>query len=250
MRFHWILSLSLLFIVPAFAGDISSVQELFQVKLDLEPNRFLPLPAKEITAQVPVKLLTGKNNRIIGLVVEGSDFNYLQKDGSVYRMHMISSAASMEVLRSRSFELSAVVPVRGKISLFQVDGTKLDPETGGPLIVKYASNVLGGMNQVRLHLARRGNTWVAAKSEKGAATGPYVRTITVEMGLLGLGFTAPDYAMLDPNAIVKALGRTEVTNPAVATNMMKAGERTITDFEARPEVIGPVQIMLSSQKAG
>ncbi|MCM2324553.1 MAG: hypothetical protein NDJ90_14940 [Oligoflexia bacterium] len=233
---------------PALAAPPETIQELLEVKLNLKPNRLLPLPAKQITGTVPVSVLTDKSGRIIGLLVQGSNFTYLEKTGDSFIMRSDSAAATMNTLRSKSFELSANVTVRGKISLFHIDATRLDPARGGPLTIKYVSNAFGGQNEVKLELVKRGGTWLAASSKKKAISGPYVRSVVVETGFAGLGFDDAEFRSLDPNEIVRILSPKRLPNPAVATNLMKAGEQTLESFERNPELLGPVTISLSSRK--
>lgn len=235
-------TLSVLFwaaIAPASAAaaELASIQKVFSVKVDMRPNALLPVSAKRIHADIPVQVLTNASGDIEAVQVgdDATRFNYEMKDGSVQRYSLIAAAGPIDLLRKKLFTLLMKAPVVGTYELLHVDGTRIDPRSGGPLVVRYVSSITGSTHDVRLHLRRQGRVWVALSDES------LIESTTVTTGLFGMGFSAPRYAKLDPNRIQQLLQPTRITDARISDQQIKRGSQELQGLENAGLKIHPLE---------
>lgn len=235
-----ILSLGL----EVMAGDPAFSQQIFNVKIDVTPNRMLPIPAKRISADIPIKVISDTDHNIIGLQVgeaKGSVFHYDMTDGTHQDIGMEAAAASSDLYGRNTFKVQLTVPVLGQRDLFFFDGTKLDPEKGGPIVINYVSNpVFGSTNKATITLQKSGDSWVASvPKDSGSNSQMRIKNVTVKSGTFGLGFQGPQYTFLDPNAAIESvLSPQPIADPRQSQNQIKTGESTLKEFANSPQNLG------------
>lgn len=231
--------LASLWIALAFsAGACAEEQKI--ATLDIQLEGFLRSHKGARTGRIPISVITDSENNILGFRVAkdgGSSIkaaDETEKEG----LWVYSAYLPLEKLKAKTFEVKIQSNVLPNTLLLRVDGTKINPRTGGTFRLQYANSpIFGGLNSLDLEL-RRSDEGVWSAFRPGSDQP--IESAVVRNAYL-LTFKEPQVVTLDPAELLRTRSGAEdsARDPRVATQLDKYRAMSVERYEGKPLEIFP-----------
>lgn len=253
----------------AMAGEVAQRQKIFNVDLDLKPNAALQV--KQVKGDIPVYVLSDDRGEIVAIQV-GTDQQTVRVDyanGKTFKFPVPTAVVRQDWATKKRYQVIASSPLHSRQELFYLDATKIDPQSGGNLILRFPSSLaLNTTHEVELKLDRQEERWVASVvehlpsqsfTEEDGAPPSFeepkdpvrpIASVKIEESITGIGISAPEFRDLDPNKILEELTVEPLSN-VVAVAAHEAKTKELVDFySAKPIEAKEFDLSVQLQQLG